>query len=387
MATITIGDYIYTYTEGSGEASIKVADNTKVSYNPIESPVTINGRIYHVTGMSTCFSECTSLTQAPTIPSSVTTMSNCFCDCTSLTQAPEIPSSVTSMNSCFNGCTSLRGSVKISSVTLTMDRCFTGTSNPIYLINNTSPKNATITANLRAIAADYENVHYEADDNPTPTIFSKILRVASSGDEAQGIGTYAFITATINLFTSNLPEKWTIELSSKTLTIDGMNTSATWQNSGENLVYNSKTWYNTNDLKEHTFTLKITDIIRDENRQIISSRDSNVVTIVFPKTFAVPFSAYHDKENNTDGVAVGTLATKGKLLEVDWDAQFNQDIFLDLDLDTTTLDSKSDVIGDLLFELDVDPGANVDTDATSGANMELFNAIRKLGWFNSVITE
>ena len=37
----------------------------------------------------------------------LTDMSHCFSDCTSLTQAPVIPSSVTKMNSCFSGCTSL----------------------------------------------------------------------------------------------------------------------------------------------------------------------------------------------------------------------------------------------------------------------------------------
>ena len=37
----------------------------------------------------------------------LTDMSSCFSGCTKLTQAPVIPSSVTKMNSCFSGCTSL----------------------------------------------------------------------------------------------------------------------------------------------------------------------------------------------------------------------------------------------------------------------------------------
>lgn len=42
----------------------------------------------------------------------LTDMSHCFSGCTSLTQAPVIPSSVTYMSSCFSGCT------KLTSVTL-----------------------------------------------------------------------------------------------------------------------------------------------------------------------------------------------------------------------------------------------------------------------------
>ena len=65
------------------------------------------GAITGLTDMSWCFYRCTSLVQAPVIPSSVTYMSYCFNGCTSLTQVPVIPSSVTDMGGCFNDCTSL----------------------------------------------------------------------------------------------------------------------------------------------------------------------------------------------------------------------------------------------------------------------------------------
>ena len=65
------------------------------------------GAIPGLTDMSSCFSGCTKLTQAPVIPDKVTNMGWCFFGCTSLTQSPVIPSSVTKMNSCFSGCTSL----------------------------------------------------------------------------------------------------------------------------------------------------------------------------------------------------------------------------------------------------------------------------------------
>ena len=70
------------------------------------------GEISGLTDMRYCFLGCTSLTQAPVIPSTVTYMNGCFSGCTSLTQAPEIPSGVTDMTYCFYGCE------KITAVTL-----------------------------------------------------------------------------------------------------------------------------------------------------------------------------------------------------------------------------------------------------------------------------
>ena len=77
-----------------------------------------------VTYMSYCFYGCTSLTQAPVIPSSVANMSYCFYGCTSLTQAPVIPNSVTDMGYCFNGCTSLTQAPVIPSSVTYMGGCF-----------------------------------------------------------------------------------------------------------------------------------------------------------------------------------------------------------------------------------------------------------------------
>ena len=77
-----------------------------------------------VTNMNSCFYYCTSLTQAPEIPSSVTNMERCFYGCTSLTQAPEIPSSVTNMRCCFDDCTSLTQAPEIPSSVTDMSYCF-----------------------------------------------------------------------------------------------------------------------------------------------------------------------------------------------------------------------------------------------------------------------
>ena len=85
-----------------------------------QAPVIPSG----VTDMSCCFSGCESLTQAPAIPSGVTDMSNCFYNCTSLTQAPEIPSGVTNMSFCFYNCTSLTQAPAIPSGVTDMGFCF-----------------------------------------------------------------------------------------------------------------------------------------------------------------------------------------------------------------------------------------------------------------------
>ena len=84
------------------------------------------GNIEGLTDMSWCFSGCTSLTQAPEIPSGVTNMEGCFFGCTSLAQAPAIPTGVTNMEGCFSGCTSLTQAPVIPTGVTYMMRCFRG---------------------------------------------------------------------------------------------------------------------------------------------------------------------------------------------------------------------------------------------------------------------
>lgn len=125
MATFVIGDYKYT-TTGSNTVAVNVNDRTKSSYEDIPSSVTYGDITYSVTNINTCFQGCTSLTQAPVIPSSVTDMYRCFYGCTSLTQAPTIPNSVTDMNSCFYNCASLTQAPVIPNSVTTMEACFRG---------------------------------------------------------------------------------------------------------------------------------------------------------------------------------------------------------------------------------------------------------------------
>ena len=94
--------------------------------NPTKKVALKLSEVSGLTDMSYCFYGCTSLIQAPAIPSGVTNMSWCFYGCTSLTQAPVIPSGVTDMSSCFFGCRSLTQAPVIPSGVTNMIWCFFG---------------------------------------------------------------------------------------------------------------------------------------------------------------------------------------------------------------------------------------------------------------------
>lgn len=330
----------------------------------------------NVTNLRSCFERCYSLTQAPVIPSSVTDIGSCFAGCTNLTQAPDIPSSVTYAQACFQNCTALTGNIKIATTAINSgSKSFLYTTQPIYLINNTSPKDVTISESLRNTAATQGNLHFEADDATSFPITPQIQRVVANESEVAGSGTYAYIRTDSDMSdVSNLPVGWSIQLDSKTLQMDGSTINPTWIDTSTNLTTTSKTWYNTNDLQKHTFNLNILSSIYDENQTLMTTRQMNPITFILAKAPPVPFSAYHNKENKTDGVAVGILATKGELFEVDWNAQFNQDIYI-----------IGCIAGNSLFKLDIDSSAGANTDAVSGADAELFNTIKALGWYNDVI--
>ena len=152
------GDYIYKYNQYSNGSSwssnpsqngwgVRVKDKAKTSYGKILSriagkPVThmtytfenctslttataIPSSVKH---MSSTFQNCTSLTTAPAIPNSVKSMYSTFLGCTKLTTAPAIPNSVTNMQSTFSGCSSLTGTIEVNANPTFYDDCFLGTS-------------------------------------------------------------------------------------------------------------------------------------------------------------------------------------------------------------------------------------------------------------------
>ncbi|MGP1367625.1 MAG: InlB B-repeat-containing protein [Treponema sp.] len=113
-----------------GESSSKPSALGKIlKDNPSKKVALKLGEIPGLTDMSCCFARCTSLTQAPEIPSSVTNMRGCFLGCASLTQAPVIPSSVTNMHGCFSLCANLTQAPVIPSSVTDMAYCFGGCKN------------------------------------------------------------------------------------------------------------------------------------------------------------------------------------------------------------------------------------------------------------------
>lgn len=115
------GDYKYTYRYDYSW-SVEAKDKTKTEYGEILSEIV--GK--PTTNMSGTFLNCTSLTTAPTIPSSVTNMQSTFYGCTSLTTAPTIPSRVTNMQGTFSKCTSLTTAPAIPNSVTSMYYTFSG---------------------------------------------------------------------------------------------------------------------------------------------------------------------------------------------------------------------------------------------------------------------
>ena len=116
-------DYRYDYLgRNEGGWHISVKDPRKEEYESILSDIA--GK--PVIDMNQTFWYCTSLTTAPTIPSSVTDMSYTFFGCHSLTTAPEIPNSITNMESTFANCTSLTTAPTIPNSVTNMRGTFEG---------------------------------------------------------------------------------------------------------------------------------------------------------------------------------------------------------------------------------------------------------------------
>ncbi len=114
-----------------------------------------------VTNLQQTFQGCTSLVNAPTIPNSVTNMYSTFYGCTKLVNAPTIPSSVTNMTSTFRGCTSLTGTVRINSSNVT--RTSGSTYHPFYGTSSSKP----ITVEVPSGSTTYTNINNDKPSNVT----------------------------------------------------------------------------------------------------------------------------------------------------------------------------------------------------------------------------
>ena len=102
-------NYSYTYDAGAGGWNVAVKDKTKTKYSPLNE--TIYGK--------------------PVLSINAT-----FKDCTALTQAPAVPSTVKDMTSAFAGCSSLTGTITIYATPEQYSNCFTDTVESIVLTGN-----------------------------------------------------------------------------------------------------------------------------------------------------------------------------------------------------------------------------------------------------------
>jgi hypothetical protein len=107
-------------------SSVTNMDSTFQSCESLTAPDL--SRCTNLTNMNETFFSCIALTTAPTIPGSVTNMNGTFCNCTALTTAPAIPGSVTHMDHTFGRCIALMTAPTIPSSVAVMTYTFDGCS-------------------------------------------------------------------------------------------------------------------------------------------------------------------------------------------------------------------------------------------------------------------
>lgn len=267
----------------------------------------------------------TSLTTPPIIPSSVTNMRSTFNNCTNLTTAPTIPSSVTDIRYCFEKCTALIGNIIVNGTPTDYTEMFidTNTANAIYIVNGGSASAST----WRTIASSYQNVHYEADDNPTPTINSlNVLRVASNGSTTSApTGTWAYIQALITVYDTYIPVGWSAGLKSRALTDNGTAVSPSWQPSPiTSYPVTTYCWIDLDDYATHNISLTISDSITASGTEK-SSKTSSTITAVISKVYAL-VDYYHDSITGTEGMAIGKYAEDADVLDVNMPTKFRDEV-------------------------------------------------------------
>jgi len=288
---------------------------------------------------------------------SIVSLNMCFASCDSLTQAPVIPSSVTYMDYCFDGCTSLTGNVVVYNSPTSSKGVFGGTSENIFIINKGSGE-----TEWKSIASQFQNVHYEADDNPIPNISNfTATRVSAVGStDYEPTGTYAYIKATAMVYDNLIPVGWTNELKGEILTDNGTVESVTWQPS-QITEYPTDIWcwISLGNTSVHTITLQISDSVK-EGATEIGSKSSSVLSVTIPKSYAL-VDYYHDDVTDTEGMSIGKYAEYPDLLDIDMPTHFRQQV----------------LAPDYFMELD--------TSATSGTDKDVYDALVSLGWDSDVI--
>lgn len=304
------------------------------SYCPITTAPAIPNTATELVGV---FWGCKQLVNAPTIPPSVTNLDTTFASCTALETAPEIPASVTKMRNCFSGCTSLKGNIVVNNqITEEYDyrNVFYNTVNDIYIINGGTAGSVW----KDAIAPSYSNVHYEADDHPAPSLSSfSATRVASNGSTTPAEkGLWVYLSAQANISTEYLPVGWASEFGSTTTTMDDDPSTPAWTVSASTGTITLTAWVNINDLSAHTFTLSISELIK-EGATTKKTLTTATLTATVPKAYAL-VDYYHDPVTGTEGFAVGKYAEHADLFDVAMPTSF-------LDMTAQEIDDFVDSIG------------------------------------------
>ena len=114
-----VTDISYTFSQCSSLTTApeipSCVTNMHSTFNGCKSLTDLSGLVIPngVTDMTATFAYCTSLTIIPTIPNNVEKMWGTFLYCTSLTSVPQIPCNVINLGNTFTGCTSLTGTLAI----------------------------------------------------------------------------------------------------------------------------------------------------------------------------------------------------------------------------------------------------------------------------------
>ena len=184
----------------------------------------------------------------------------------------------------------------------------------------------------REIAGQKTNTHYEADDNPIPTLAFTVTRVASSGSrEGSETGQYAYIRAETQTYNTVLPSGWTcaLDTSNTVLKKDGTPVTPTWTRTSSTTsgvtITVSEAWINLGDINRHVFSLQAKDVVKNANNVTKAARSSLEITNLLSAAYATM-----DFHAGGDGVAIGTYS-KNPGFHIDMDTAFSGNPFLKLD--------------------------------------------------------
>lgn len=139
--------------------------NMYYTFSGCKALKTVNG-LPSVTSLIGTFYGCSSLTTAPTIPSTVTNLTSTF-ENSGLTKMPTIPSSVTNMTKTFMGCTKLTTATALPANLTNMSYIFSG---------------CTVLSSVPAIPSNVTNISYAFQNctnlTVTPTFGAKVSNMS-----------------------------------------------------------------------------------------------------------------------------------------------------------------------------------------------------------------